>query len=84
MGHIAHLRTFPSDTQKLEQSDDYEEKLVRVHSCSQITMEKICHTLYKIWLKVGQWYWRRFVNDINVFSLFSPFGKRHCSSFEQN
>ena len=42
--------------------------------------------LCQVWLKLAQWFWRRFLNFSNVFSLirdYLPFGKGRDPSFEQ-
>ena len=42
--------------------------------------------LYSVWLKLAQWFWRRFLNFINVFSLFLyylPLRTGWGPSFEQ-
>ena len=42
--------------------------------------------LCQVWLKLAQWFWKRFINFINVFSLFRnylPLEKGRSPSFEQ-
>ena len=41
--------------------------------------------LCQIWLKLAQWFWRRFYNFVNVYSLFQKYLplKRERSSIEQ-
>ena len=55
-----------------------------------VQLVKHCYYLFlqRCWLKLAQWFWwTRFLNVINVFSLFFyhiyPLGKRHDPSFEQ-
>ena len=53
------------------------------------SLEPICILIqrmlcFQVWLKLVQWFWRRFLNFINVFSLslLSLHGKGRCPSFE--
>ena len=44
------------------------------------------NALWQVWLNLAQWFWRRFLNFVNLFSLFRnypPLGKGCGPSFEQ-
>ena len=62
------------------------EKRVVLH-VNKLDFPPLKDALCQVRLKLAQWFWKRFLNLVSVFSLFriklSPIGKGHDPSFEQ-
>ena len=61
MGHIPHLRNHFQSINTFEKSYDY----LLYHESPSLK-----NTLCQVWSKLVQWFWRRFVNFVNIFPLF--------------
>ena len=67
MGHIAYLR------KQFKSINTYDYSITlfkRVRQLKKLQSPSPKDALCQVWLKLAQWFWRRFLNFDNVFSLF--------------